>query len=93
MITDEDFKKILMDHEGRIARLEADVNNMSKWMSKIDKKLDSLTKNMEYLRGELKNTLNDNNGVSKKQYWSLIVALITNMGILIMILFKVFERL
>ncbi len=81
---DDDVKQILMNHESRLTRLETEVKNMNGWMKGIDKKLDKLLEEVSYMRGRENNAKMD-----KKMYWSILFALVTNLGLLVAILSKV----
>ena len=84
---DDDIKNILVDHESRIVRLETEVKNMNGWMKSIDGKLDNVIEKLSYLEG--KNKVRNGDPQDRKAFWTIVLALVTNMGLLIAILAKV----
>ena len=87
MRENEEIRRMLLEHESRLSRLEVEVKTMNSWMKSIDKKLDNMAETLAYLRGEIKKK-NNNGNISTKQYWSLIVALGTNITLLVMLLLQ-----
>ena len=83
----DDIKDILVDHESRIVRLETEVRNMNGWMKGIDRKLDNVIEKLSYLEG--KSRANNHETNNKKMTLSILLALVTNIGLLVAILAKV----
>lgn len=91
MTMDDDIRKMVVEHETRLSRLEAEVKNMDSWMRGIDKKLDKLGESMSYMQGQFKKNSNSN-GNNKKQYWTLLIAMGSNFFLLLGILLKLILR-